>query len=134
MTTIPTGQRSDLPATLAELLDELEDRPALAIEAALTVEVDGYSLAVVGYDDVVAVDFPSLSAIRSLWREATVETMDAAAVLSSVGLTAEFRLRGVPLARVGDDADPSPLARRLGLGPVELVPEGPLLALTRRRG
>jgi hypothetical protein len=134
VTTISTGQRTDPAATLAELLDALENRPALAIEADLTVEIDGHSLTVTGYDDVVAVDFPSLSALRTLRRDTPVETMDAAAVLSSIGLTAEIRLRGVPIARIGDDADPSSLARRLGLGPVELVPEGPLLALTRRRG
>jgi len=51
-----------------------------------------------------------------------------------VGLTAELRVRGVPVARIGDEAAPSALARALGLGPVELVPEGAILALTRRRG
>lgn len=134
MTATPTGQRGDLPATLAELLDELEGRPALSVEADLDVELDGHQASVVGYDDLVALDLPSVPAAVSLWHNRPIAVMDAAALLSSVGLTAELRVRGVPVARLGDDAVPSGLARRLGLGPVELVPEGTLLALTRRRG
>jgi len=134
VTTISTRQREPV-TTLAELLDELEDRPALAVDADLTVEIDGHAVTVTGYDDLVAVDLPSLSALLALWRDAPVETMDAAALLSSIGLTAEVRVRGAPVARVGDAAEPSDLARRAGLGPVELVPDGLLLAaVTRRRG
>jgi hypothetical protein len=129
-----TRQHDGPPETLAELLDDLEQRPSLSVEADLTLEVDGYTATVVGYDDLVAVDLPSLSAARSLWRGRPVELMDAAAVLSSVGLTAELRIRGVPVARIGDVAVPSTVARWLGLGPVELVPEGAVLSLTRRRG
>ncbi|WP_324663025.1 hypothetical protein [Haloarcula sediminis] len=134
MTATPTGQHGDGPETLAELLDALEGRPALSVEADLDVELDGHPAGVVGYDDLVALDLPSVSAAVSLYRNRPLGVMDAAALLSSVGLTAEVRVRGVPLARVGDDAVPGDLARRLGLGPVELVPDGPLLALTRRRG
>jgi len=134
VTTISTRHRTEPVESLAELLDALEGRPSLAVDADLTVEIDGHALSVVGYDDVVAVDFPSLSALRSLWRSATVETMDAAAVLSSVGLTVELRVRSAPVARVGDAATPSRLAQLLGVGPVELVPDGVLVALTRRRG
>jgi len=134
VTTTSTGQHGDPPATLAELLDDLEDRPELAVEADLNVELDGHPARVVGYDDLVALDLSSVPAAVSLWRNRPIDVMDAAALLSSVGLTAELRVRGVPVARIGDDAVPSGLARRLGLGPVELVPEGTLLALTRRRG
>ena len=134
MTTTPTGQHGDTLETLAELLDALEGRPALSVEADLDVELDGHRARVVGYDDLVALDLPSVSAALSLYRDRPVDVMDAAALLSSVGLTAEVRVRGVPLARIGADAVPSAFARRLGLGPVELVPEGALLALTRRRG
>ena len=134
MTTTPTGQRGGLPETLAELLDAIEDRPALSVAADLEIEVDGHQASVVGYDDLVAFDLPSLSGALSLYRDRPVESMDAAALLSSVGLTAELRIRGAPVARLGDAAAPSALARRLGLGPVELVPEGVVLALTRRRG
>lgn len=127
-------QRDDLPESLAELLDKLEDRHSLAVEADLDVELDGDRATVVGYDDLVALDLPSVPAAISLYRGRPVAMMDAAALLSSVGLTAEVRVRGVPVARIGANAAPSGLARRLGLGPVELVPEGTLLALTRRRG
>ncbi len=133
MTTAST--RHQPAETVAELLDTLEDRPALAVDADLTVHLDGTPIEVTGYEDVVALDFPSLSALRSRWQGSPVDAMDMAAVLSSVGLTAEIRVRGVPLARVGDAAVPGRLAGLLGLGPVELVPEGALLALvTRRRG
>lgn len=133
MTTAPP--RREPAETLAELLDALEDRPALAVDADLTVHVNGAHIDVTGYDDIVALDFPSLPAALSLWRETPAEPMDAAAVLSSVGLTAEVRVRGVPLARIGDTAVPGRVAGLLGLGPVELVPDGALLALvTRRRG
>jgi len=134
VTTTQTGQHDDPPETLAELLDDLEGRPALSVEADLDVDLDGHRASVVGYDDLVALDLPSLPAAISLYRRRPVAVMDAAALLSSVGLTTEVRVRGAPVARVGDDADPSGLARRLGLGPVELVPEGAVLALTRRRG
>ena len=134
MTTTPTRQHAAPPETLAELLDDLEQRASLSVEADLSVELDGHSASVVGYDDLVAVDLPSLPALLALYRDSPAPVMDAAAVLSSVGLTAELRVRGVPVARIGDAAEPGGLARRLGLGPVELVPEGPVLALTRRRG
>ncbi|MDS0258012.1 hypothetical protein NDI56_01165 [Haloarcula sp. S1CR25-12] len=134
MTTIATRQHGDPPETLAELLDDLEQRPSLSVEADLTLQLDGHTATVVGYDDLVAIDLPSLPAAVSLWRNRPVAVMDAAAVLSSVGLTVELRVRGAPVARIGDAAAPSGVARRLGLGPVELVPEGAVLALTRRRG
>ncbi|WP_324756679.1 hypothetical protein [Haloarcula montana] len=134
MTTI---QRSadDPIETVAELLDVIERRPSLAVEADLTVTVDDTTVSVTGYDDVVAADVDSFGPVVALWRRYGDRTMDGAAALASVGLTAELRVRGVPVARLGSEADPSPLARHLGLGPVELVPEGPLLAaITRRRG
>lgn len=131
-TTEPQGRAP--VETVAELLDELERRPDLAIEADLTVTMDGHTVAVTGYDELVAVDIPSLRAARSLWGDLPVDRTDAAAALASIGLTVELRVRGVPVARLGDDATPSGLAARLGLGPVELVPDGLLMALTRRRG
>lgn len=117
--------------TVAELLEALDDRPSLAIDAELTVSADGAQLSVVGYDDLVAIDLPSFAAAIRLWQQLGSSSMDAAAALASVGLTAEVRIRGVPVARLGDDAEPSSLARALGIGPVELVPEGSLLALSR---
>jgi hypothetical protein len=134
VTTTSSPEHGDPPESLAELLDALEDRSELSVEADLDVELDGHRASVVGYDDLVALDLPSVPAAISLYRRRPVPVMDAAALLSAVGLTAEVRVRGVPVARIGADAEPSGLARRLGLGPVELVPDGGLLALTRRRG
>ncbi|MDS0281236.1 hypothetical protein [Haloarcula onubensis] len=132
--TTTTRRHDEAPETLAELLDDLEGRPSLSVEADLDVDLDGHRASVVGYDDLVALDLPSVPAAVSLYRNRPVDPMDAAALLSSIGLTAELRVRGVPVARIGDEAVPGALARRLGLGPVELVPEGAVLALTRRRG
>lgn len=133
MTTTQRPRHSSV-GTVAALLDELERRPDLAIEADLTVSVDGHTVVVTGYDDLVALDLDSVTAALSLWRDLPADRMDAAAALASVGLTAELRVRGVPVARLGDDAEPSTLATAAGLGPLELVPDGALLALTRRRG
>ena len=122
-------------ANVAELLDHLERRQDLAIDADLTVSVDGRTVSVVGYEDLVAVDCPSIVTAVHLVRRHRTETMDLAAGLASTGLTAEVRVRGVPVARLGAMATPSAVARVLGLGPVELVPEGAVLAaVTRRRG
>jgi hypothetical protein len=134
--TVTAARTTDEPiTTVAELLDRLERRPDLSVDADLEVTVDGTTVTVRGYEDLVAVDCPSLPSAVDLVRRHRSESMDAAAGLASTGLTAEVRVRGVPLARLGDGATPSRLAGMLGLGPVELVPEGLLLAaVTRRRG
>jgi hypothetical protein len=133
--TTSTRQTGDSVETVAELLDVIEGRPSLGVDADLTVTVDGRTVRLTGYEELIAADIGGLVPLLGLWREYGDRTMDGAAALASVGLTAELRVRGVPVARLGADADPSPLARRLGLGPVELVPEGPVLAaVTRRRG
>lgn len=98
------------------------------------MEVDGQELAVRGYDDLVTVDLPSFTAIATLWRQQQIGTMDAAAALAAAGITVEIQLRGAPVARLGSTAVPSGLAQRLGPGPIELCPEGALLALTPLRG
>jgi len=85
---------------IGDLFDQVERKPDLLVDADLTVERDGVAFSVRGYDDLVAVDLPSL---------------------------------GAPVARLGADAVPSPLANRLGLGPIELFLDGALLALTPRR-
>ncbi|MFB6223912.1 MAG: hypothetical protein ABEH86_09625 [Haloarcula sp.] len=120
--------------TVGDLFDAFERRPNLAVDADLTVEVDGRELAVRGYDDIVTVDLPSFTATDTLLRQPQIETMDAAAALAAAGITVEIQLRGAPVARLGSTAVPSGLAQRLGLGPIELCPEGVLLALTPPRG
>lgn len=131
---IPLADGGQRIRTVAGLLDAIEQRPDLAVEADLTVAVAGRELRVVGYDDLVVVDVPSVRAALALARRYRARTMDAAAALDSMGLTVEAQVRGVPVGRVGAAATPGTAARLLGLGPVELVPEGVALALTRRRG
>ncbi|MEF8829310.1 MAG: hypothetical protein V5A49_09755 [Haloarcula sp.] len=120
--------------TVGDLFELIERKPDLLVDADLTVERDGVAFDVRGYDDLVAVDLPSFGAALALWRDRPVEGMDAAAALAAAGLTAEIRVRGAPVARLGADAVPSPFAKRLGLGPIELFLDGVLLALTPRRG
>ncbi|GCF12772.1 hypothetical protein Harman_07070 [Haloarcula mannanilytica] len=120
--------------TVGDLFAVIERRPDLLVDADLTVEKDGTAFAVRGYDDLVAVDLPSFGAALELWRDRPVERTDAAAALAAVGLTAEIRVRGAPVVRLGSDAVPSRLANRLGLGPLELLADGLLLALTPQRG
>lgn len=119
---------------VGDLFDLIERKPDLLVDADLTVERDGVAFTVRGYDDLVAVDLPSLGAAFALWRDRAVDGTDAAAGLAAAGLTAEIRVRGAPVARLGADAVPSPLAKRLGLGPIQLFLDGALLALMPRRG
>ena len=117
---------------VGELFARIERKPDLLVDADLTVERDGVAFRVRGYDDLVAVDLPSFGAALALWRDRPVGGTDAAAALSAAGLTAEIRVRGAPVARLGADAVPGPLTKRLGQ--VELFLDGALLALTPRRG
>ena len=118
---------------VGDLFDLIERKPDLLVDADLTVERDGVAFTVRGYDDLVAVDLPSFRAALDLWRDRLVEGRDAATALAAAGLTAEIRVRGAPVARFGADAVPSPLASRLGLGPIQLFLDGALLAITPRR-
>ncbi|RLN01445.1 hypothetical protein [Haloarcula sp. Atlit-7R] len=118
---------------VGDLFDLLERKPDLLVDADLTVERDGVAFTVRGYDDLVAVDLPSFGAALDLWRDRLVEGRNAAAALAAAGLTAEIRVRGAPVARLGADAVPSSLANRLGLGPIQLFLDGMLLAITPRR-
>ncbi|GGK60981.1 hypothetical protein [Haloarcula sebkhae] len=119
---------------VGDLFDLLERKPDLLVDADLTVERDGVAFTVRGYDDLVAVDLPSFGAAFDLFRDRPVEEADAAVALAAAGLTAEIRVRGAPVARLGADAVPSPLAKRLGFGPIQLFLDGVLLAITPRRG
>ncbi|MDQ2071614.1 hypothetical protein ACODNH_15180 [Haloarcula sp. NS06] len=118
---------------VGDLFDLIERKPDLLVDADLTVERDGVAFTVRGYDDLVAVDLPSFGAALDLWRDRLVEGRDAATALAAAGLTAEIRVRGAPVARLGADAVPSSLAKRLGLGPIQLFLDGALLAITPRR-
>lgn len=121
--------------TVGDLLDAVERRPNLAVDAELTLTVDGRDIDVRAYDDLIAIELPSLRAAVALWRARSVDEAAAATALSAAGLTVELRVRGAPVARLGAAAVPSVRLRRLGLGPVELCPEGALLALVSpRRG
>ena len=118
---------------VGDLFDLIERKPDLLVNADLTVERDGVAFTVRGYDDLVAVDLPSFGAALDLWQDRLVEGQDAAPALAAAGLTAEIRVRGAPVARLGADAVPSSLADRLGLGPIQLFLDGVLLAITPRR-
>lgn len=106
----------------------MADRPApslppLTIEADLDLEVDGERVRVGSDGQRLTVDLPSLRAARGLvgplgQNEGAVAFVHAA--LAEGGVTAEVRMGGETLARLGAGTRPSRVARYLGLEGAEL--------------
>jgi hypothetical protein len=107
--------------------------PALEIDANLSVTVDRTRLAVSTQAGRLRVQVPSVSACARLARGERGRLLAAAALLAEAGETAEIRVGDAVVAVAGADAVPGPLARRLGLGPVELRPRGVAAAALRLR-
>ena len=117
---------ADLLRTLTE---RLADERAVDVAADLDVELDGEPLHVEGYTDLVVVRASSLSPLRRLVRYHGDRSGDVAALLDAADLTAEIRVGNRTVARLGADATPGVLERRLGMGSTRLVPSGLLLAV-----
>lgn len=111
----------------------------LEVLADLRLAVDGENIDIRGTGDHVVVDLPSLRAGRRLMssgpfaanRARTTGRIHEALELS--GITAEVRLRGDPVARIGEGARPGTLSRLLRLDGIEVQPAPPLRAALRRR-
>lgn len=88
--------------------------PRLAVEAAIDVSVDGETVRVDGYGDLVVVDAPSFAAARALRRG--VGTLAALAPTMTAGVTVDVRVRGVSVARIAPGS-PGRLAPLLGTAP-----------------
>ena len=100
----------------------MTDRATVGVEATLTVRRNGTTFDVWTEDDLLVVNAPSLSALRALDSlrglpvPADVEWTDDSAGGQLTTLVTDFpvelRVRHAPVARVGGDVAPSPLARR----------------------
>lgn len=112
----------------------------LEVLADVQLAVDGEEIDVRGHGDHIVVDVPSLRAGRRLFttgpfaaefRARTTRRLHEA--LRSAGLSAEVRLRGDPIARIGVGARPGALGRMLSLDGLEIRPTQPLRRALRRR-
>lgn len=111
----------------------------LEVLADLRLTVDGEDIEIRGTGDRVVVDLPSLRAGRRLLasgpfagnRARTTGRVHEALQIS--GLTAEVRLQGDPIARLGAEARPGAIGRLLSLDGVEVRPTPPVRAALRRR-
>jgi len=112
----------------------------LEVLADLRLTVDGEAIDVRGEGHHLVVDLPSLRAGRRLVtsgpfvlgnREEALTRLHEA--LDVGGVSAEIRLQGTRVARMGAGARPGMLSRVLSLGPVEVQPARPALQAIRRR-
>lgn len=110
----------------------------LSVTAELQLEVDGHSVTVVGYGDLVVVEASSLAGARALLDGAT--TLPVAEVgpsLRHADVTVDVRVRGASVARLGPEADAGLLSRSVGIPDAEVSLGGVVLAGLRylsRRG
>jgi hypothetical protein len=111
----------------------------LEVLADLRLTVDGEDIEIRGTGDRIVVDLPSLRAGRRLLTsgpfagdraQATGQVHEA---LRISGLTAEVRLQGDPIARLGAEARPGAIGQFLSLDGVEVRPTPPVRAALRRR-
>ena len=111
----------------------------LKVLADLQLAVDGEDIDIRGTGDRIVIDLPSLRAGRRLLASGPFAT-DCAQTTGRVhealrisGLTAEVRLRGDSIARIGAGARPGSFGRLLNLDGVEVRPTQPVRAALRRR-
>ena len=117
----------------------MNDLPPLDIDADLDLQVDGETVRVRGTGPQVVVELPSLRAGAALMRSGPFQTRRRARLdlidrlLRRAGLTAEVRLSGALLARLGTGSRPGAVARLLRLGALEVRPTRSLGTFVRRR-
>ncbi|MFT4949246.1 MAG: hypothetical protein ACI9CA_001382 [Natronomonas sp.] len=107
--------------------------PRFAVDANLSVTVDGTRLAISTHAERLRVQVPSVTAGLRLARNDRDRLPTVAGLLDDAGLTAEVRVGNAVLAVLGAEATPGAPARRLGLGAVELRPRGVVAATLRLR-
>lgn len=106
--------------------------PALDLTADLTVEIEGETVEVRGYGDLVVVDAPSLAALRRLRGGLGQLPIDLFPAVGSAGVDVDVRVRGTSVARVDPDRDAGLLGRLLGIAPVRPSVGGVVRSLLRR--
>jgi len=106
----------------------MSDLPPLDVDADLTLTVEGASVSIRGYGDLLVVSAPSLDALRALGRQ----ERSAAIVLEQVlaaDVSLDVRVRGRSVARATPDTDAGLLARALSVEPLRVSLGGLLLTL-----
>lgn len=125
---------SDTEFDFATVLGRLARQgPGLAVDANLSVTVEGTRLAVSTHAERLRVQVPSVTAGLRLARNDRDRLSAVAGLLADADLTAEIRVGDAVVAVVGAEATPGPLSRRLRLGAVELRPRGAVAATLRLR-
>ena len=123
------------------LVSNRDAQMALPLEvlADLRLAVDREDIDIQASGDRVVVDLPSLRAGRRLLAAHPVSRAQGAATdriheaLTVAGITADVRLRGDIVARIGAEADPGRLGRLLNQGAVEVRAAPSLRAAARDR-
>jgi hypothetical protein len=97
------------------------------IEADLDLVVDGEAVTVEGTGDTIVIDVSSLDAAQHLLNTAPLQGRSpreritrASNLLRTAGLTAEVRMQGDTIARIGADAQAGSIGRLLNLPDVEV--------------
>lgn len=110
---------------------------AVDVDADLTLALDGSTVTVRGFGDLVVVEAPSLSTLRRLagaGPDLPPPQRDAlSALVDRADVTLDVRVRGWSVARVGPAVAPGPLSRWLGVAPARLSLGGVVLAALGRR-
>lgn len=107
-----------------QVLALVRDRPDLSVMADLTVTLGDTTVTVTSYTDLVRVEIATVGDALRVGRSGWSELGRLARGLAAAGLTAEVRVAGSRVARLGAEANPSPVARRLSNGPVRYHPAG----------
>jgi len=104
---------SPIPSGVMEAIARRAEGASLDVSADLTLTVESQPIRIESYTDLVVVDLPSIRVAWPLYRglRRRLETGDDA--LRTFDLTAEIRVDGTPVARVGSEA-------RAQAGPLEL--------------
>lgn len=112
--------------TGSEVLTVLEaaarDRPALSVEANLTLTVDGTELAVSTPEDRIRVQVPSVRTAASLFGSERQRLPAVSGTLADTGLTAELRIGDAVIALLGAAATPGRLSKSIWGAAVEIRP------------
>lgn len=125
---MPTGSE-----VLAVLEAAANDSPALAVEANLSLTVDGTKLAVSAPTDRLRVQIPSLTAAASLFGSERERAPALSRAMAAAGVTAEIRIGDAVVAVLGEEALPDPVTASLFGEGVEFRPGGVLAAALRFR-
>ncbi|WP_331233157.1 hypothetical protein [Natronorarus salvus] len=105
----------------------------LAVEVDLTLETEGEELSISGEGQHLTVDVPSIGAAKRTLRgigTLPVERLGTGFVEEQ--LSADVRIHGVVVARIGPYVEPTRLSRALGVAPARVYPVAGLRAALKR--